>query len=472
MRKKTISLMLALLVALMTMFPLGIKVSATPKLFVAVFSGPELPSNAQQIVEESGGRVVNTLPKAGILMALPVSVDPETFESNLKGRPEIIDVGIDEAQALIPPNTDAYAEGEPTAEGPVVTDYLYNRYQWNMWVIDAEPDKAWEITTGDPKVKVAILDTGIYYEHPDLNPNYDFALSKSFVDWDFDGVIDEDPNDYNGHGTHNAGDVAAVIGGGWPGYRGGTVGIGPTLTLVNLKVLTKEGWGYFSWSMSALYYAVEKKINVASMSFGGYINTSIKEHQSLYNALLRLTNYAYNNGLVMVASAGNGNYDLDKLGPWRHLPSDLPNVISVIATDIWNNKASYSNYGSGSHSMSAPGGDPSDIPPAWHPIQPPAWRYWYSYILSTWSPLSIDLPAAYVWMTGTSAAAPHVAGVAGIILSKYKGLSPHKVRIALQNGAVDIGAPGYDPIFCYGLVNAYRSLTVRPLWVAAPPGHA
>jgi len=463
MRKKSIAFALAFLFVV-ALFPLVSRASAPENVYVAVFSGAELPSNAQQIVEDCGGRVLTTLQKAGVLMAKPVSVDGATFESSLRGRPEIIDVGIDEFTQLIPSDPELYPEAEPTAEGLVVTDYFYNRYQWNMWIIDAKPDKAWSITTGDPNVKVAILDTGIYYNHPDIAPNYDWVLSTSFVDLNFDGVIDEDPMDYNGHGTHCAGTVAGVIGGGWPNYRGGIVGVGPTLSVVNLKVMTKDGWGYFSWAMSALYYAVVNGIDVASMSFGGYVNTSIKTHQGLYNALLRLTNWACTNGLVMVASTGNENYDMGAIKPYRHIPSDLPSVIAVTGTDIWNNKASYSNYGDCLHGIAAPGGDPSATPPLWHPVQPPAWRYWYAFVLSTWSPLSV-IPgfygAVYVWMTGTSAAAPHVAGVAGLIRSRYPGFNPEMVRIALQIGALDIGKPGYDLYFNYGLVNAYQPLIQR-----------
>jgi subtilisin family serine protease len=305
------------------------------------------------------------------------------------------------------------------------------------------------------------MDTGIDYLHPDLAPNYDFALSRSFVDIDFDGIIDEDEMDYNGHGSHCGGIVAAAINNDPNDAK--CVGVGPTLDLVNLKVMTYEGWGYFSWDIVAIYYAVENGIDVISMSFGGYVPMFDQGGSALFSALQRVFNYASRNGIVAVASAGNSYMDMDGLYSWRHLPSQCSNVICVIGTNIYNDLAydpgSWgSNYGSCLHGISAPGGDWADVEPEWYePIIPPA--YWwgvYGYVFSTWARTTTGW--SYAWAGGTSMAAPHVAGVAGLILSVRPGCTPSQVEYFLRSGAEDIGELGYDEYFNFGLVNAYNSV--------------
>lgn len=236
--------------------------------------------------------------------------------------------------------------------------------------------------------------------------------------------------------------------------------------MVNLKVMGAGGTGYFEWDFAAIYYAVEHGINVVSMSFGGYAvmaGGAKKGDSALFAALQRLFNYANRNGIVCVAAAGNAGANMDGLpGGIRHLPSQCSNVIAVIATDINNNLASYSNYGSRLNGMSAPGGDlpiPT-TPPAWFapyiPYLPYPQNTYYSLCYGPY--LVIGGVAYYAWADGTSMATPQVAGVAGLILSVNPDLKPSQVQYFLQKGAVDIGKPGFDMYFNFGLLNAYRSV--------------
>jgi len=464
--KKAVLVSITLLLSMVALASFPMPVSALAKegpAYIVVFSGWNLPADVDAIIAECGGRVGSKLPNIGVVTALP-TIDPAAFEFNLNQRSEIIDFGHDYVAEVpdylvIPVNESVLADGS----GPKVIDPYYWTYQWHLWhTIEASPKGAWSITTGTHDVKVAILDTGIDYNHGDLAPNYDFALSKSFVDWNFDGTIDEPEIDENGHGSHCAGNVAAAINNNPNDWK--CVGIGPNLDLVNLKVMGKSGSGYFSWDFDAIYYAVEKGVDVVSMSFGAYVPMAggVKEGGSaLFSALQRLFNYANRNGIVCIASAGNLGLDMDGLHSWRHLPSQCSNVICVIGTDIYDDIAHTawgSNYGSCLHGISAPGGDFAYREPKWYKgtIPPAYWRYWYGLIFScdAWTTTGYR----YVWMGGTSMAAPQVAGVAGLILSVKPGLNPSQVQYFLQQGAEDIGDPGYDQYFNFGLLNAYNSV--------------
>lgn len=449
----------------LTVFPsqgLAVPLAKEGDAYFIVFEKMKLPPNAEAIIEECGGRVVHKYPNIGVLTALPMS-SPSAFEEMLAQRDDVSRFGHDYVaevpKAII---QTMVAEDAVLESGPVPVDPYYWYYQWHLWhTIEASPWGAWEISTGDPDIKVAILDTGIDYLHPDLAPNYDFVLSRSFVDWDFDGIPDEPPMDENGHGSHCAGIVAAAINNDLTTAK--CVGIGPDLTLVNLKVMGAGGSGYFAWDFDAIYYAVENGIDVVSMSFGAYVPMFDQGGSALMAALQRLFNYANRNGIVCIASAGNSYMDMDGLYSWRHLPSQCANVISVIATNIYNDLSFDpgvwgTNYGSCLFGMSAPGGDAAvEGRPDWYWTLPPGvWNPVYGYVFSTYAMTASGY--MYAWMGGTSMAVPHVAGVAGLILSVNPRLRPSQVKHYLFQGATDIGDPGYDQFFNFGLLNAYNSL--------------
>jgi len=280
--------------------------------------------------------------------------------------------------------------------------------------LDAELNKSWGVKHIDAGkvhpynkgsgVKVAIIDTGIDYDHPDLSANY-------HVGHDF-ANDDNNPMDDNGHGTHCAGIIAALD------NNTGVIGVAPQACLYSVKVLDSGGSGYISDVIAGIQWAVDNGMDIISMSFGSNSNS-----RSLQNAC----DNAYGNGLILVAAAGN---DYKAWGSWWEAntvdyPARYNSVIAVGATDKNNNKASWSSTGSALE-LAAPG-------------------------VSIYSTYWND---SYTTKSGTSMACPHVAGVAALILAGEPGLSNAQVRTRLRQTANDLGSVGRDKWYGYGLVDA------------------
>ena len=311
---------------------------------------------------------------------------------------------------------------------------------------DIDGPEAWELTTGSSEVILAIIDTGIDYEHLDLGDNVwrnpgEIAGDgidndgNGYVDdvygWDFVGN-DNDPMDDNGHGTHVAGTIGAV------GNNGtGVAGINWNVQLMALKFLDDTGSGSTSDAVEAINYATLMKrdygVNVVasnnSWGGGGYSS-------SLRDAIAA----AGNEGILFVAAAGNGGTDGvgDNNDEYPHYPSnyDLDNIISVAATDRNDRLASFSNYGAASVDLAAPG-------------------------VSIYS----TLPDGYGWYSGTSMAAPHVTGVVGLLASLSPGATAGEIKSAILAGADPIsGMTGLS--VTGGRLNAYGALQV--MGVAGP----
>ncbi|UCH32768.1 MAG: S8 family serine peptidase [Candidatus Bathyarchaeota archaeon] len=424
--------------------------------YVIEFKGNKLPKNAEAIIEECGGTPTSMLPELAVAAAMP-NGDSAAFEQALAENDAIKcfdhDYITEVPDSLTIPVAEELVEVE---NGPDFIDPYYWTYQWHLWhTIEASPTGAWLYTTGSPDVSVAVLDTGIDYNHGDIIPNYDFVLSRSFVPENLSTPqLESDPMDYESHGTWCGGLVAAAVNDNPDDWK--CIGVGPTLNLVNLKVMDYTGSGYFSWVFEAVYYAVANDIDVISMSLGGYLPRGVaRSFQSICN---KVFNYAESNGIICVGSAGNQGWDMDWVHAYYvHVPSQCSGVIDVIGTDIYDDIAHTawgSNYGSSLHGIAAPGGDYAFVKPEWYP--PITWQFWYGLCFSThaWTTTGFR----YSWKGGTSMAAPHVAGVAGLILSVNPDLSPAQVRHFLFQGAEDLGMPGYDEYYNFGRLNAFNSL--------------
>lgn len=265
----------------------------------------------------------------------------------------------------------------------------------------------WPTNTG-VGVKVAVLDSGIDATHPDLSANY--AGGYDFLD------NDDSPNDLNGHGTHVSGTIAAE------NNLIGVVGVSPGVELYSLKFLDASGSGYSSDAIAGIQWAVNNGIQVLNMSYGSYFSNRTEK-----SALDK----AYAAGMLLVAAAGNDGNTL------KLYPAAYSSVMAVAATDLNNNRASFSSYYSDVE-IAAPGvGINSTLPT-------------YSVYLNT----EYGYDSNYDELNGTSMATPHVSGAAALVFASDTNLSNVDVRNRLNSTATDLGAAGRDIYFGFGLVNA------------------
>lgn len=261
---------------------------------------------------------------------------------------------------------------------------------WGVSRIGA--DKIWDTATGIG-VTVAVIDTGVEITHPDLQGKvgrgYDFVNDK------------ESAEDDNGHGTHVAGIVIAAR------NNTGTVGVSHGASVMPVKVLNSAGSGYISDVAKGIYWATDNGAHVINLSLGTPVDTDV---------LRRAVNYASSRGVLMVAAAGN------EYGAPCQFPAAYDNVLCVVATDSSNRLASFSNV---EGELAAPG-------------------------VSNYSTF---LGGTYRYLSGTSMAAPHVAGSLAVLRGICSDCSSSELIGTLRDTAIDLGAEGTDVIFGYGLVD-------------------
>lgn len=311
---------------------------------------------------------------------------------------------------------------------------------------DIDAPEAWDISTGNDNVVIAVLDTGIDYHHSDLilniwnNPgepnctnnvdNDSNGYRDDCLGWDFVNN-DNDPIDDNGHGTHVAGIIGAV------GNNGtGIAGVMWNVRLMPVKVLDFMGVGNDMDIIDGIEYAVDNGAQVINASWGGYGPFS----WSLYNAI----SSANTAGVLFVAAAGNGQLGGDGIGDNNDLtpfyPASysryLPNIISVAATDQDDVRVPFSNYGTNTVHVAAPG----------------------VYILSTIPQNLYSDMSDKEFLEGTSMAAPHVSGLAGLLMSYYTNASHSQIRGMILR-YVDIKPTLIDWIFTGGRINAYSAIS-------------
>ena len=264
---------------------------------------------------------------------------------------------------------------------------------------------AWKVTRGSHDVVVAVLDTGVDHQHEDLAANmWHDPSDSSIVGWDF---VSNDNNPYDllgagnpGHGTHCAGNVGAV------GQNGvGTSGIAQEVSLMALRVLDENGYGETAWGMQAIDWAVENGAHIISASWGSSGLTD--EDLLMKEAIAR----AQAKGILFVAAAGNtssddpDDADNDNNPNARTYPAsfDLPNIISVAASNQKGKLADFSHFGAKMVHLAAPGERSFSTVPNANKYEDIA-----------------EMNGIKVSWDGTSMAAPQVAGAAALLLAKHR----------------------------------------------------
>jgi serine protease len=332
----------------------------------------------------------------------------------------------------------------------VPNDALYDS-QWHYPFISL-PD-AWDISTGNSNVVVAVVDTGVLLDHPDINgqlvSGYDFISSTdSSLDGDGVDADPDDPGDLSGvgrssfHGTHVAGTIAAASNNGI-----GVAGIAWNARIMPLRALGYGGGTAYDIIQAVKYAAglttdyagVQNAdpVEIINLSLGG---TTYSQTEALVYEAVRAQ------GVIIVAAAGN-NASAEKV-----YPAAYNGVVSVSAVTITGSLAAYSSHGD-SIDVAAPGGSSTDANAD-------------GYVDGVLSTIGDDsdgtIETGYAFSIGTSMAAPHVSGVVALMKALYPAMTPDQFDALLKGGYLtrDLGDPDWDSQFGWGLIDAYQAVLI------------
>ncbi len=348
-------------------------------------------SEAQRLalIEAAGGRLLRHLPALSAdLVAFPTA----QIASGSPAEAELMSAMAEQAAvSYVEPNY-TYTISAPFTP----TDTLLSQqYAWSR--IDAYD--GWGLSRGSANVVIAVIDSGVQLDHPDLQgklvAGYDFVQN------------DSDPGDPVGHGTHVAGTAAAATNNG-----AGVAGTCPECRVMPVRVISATGSGFVSDIAEGIVYAADRGAKVINLSLGGAASSTLKS----------AVDYAWGKGAFLACAAGNSGTSSTA----DAYPGAYDNCFAVAATNSADGRASYSNYG------------------VWVEVGAPG-----DQILSTYK------GSTYSLLSGTSMAAPHVAGLAGLLASQ--GYSNAAIRERICATADDIAGTGGS--WSCGRINLERALT-------------
>lgn len=357
--------------------------SILPAQRIIVFQDSVTPAEGSQIVQKAGGRIVHHLRLINAIAAQFEARSIRAAESSLRTRPEIVRIETDFPQKWIESRSPSWADAPLPDVGDVIRPLQWSRralasdpeIPWGVEMVNAPA--AWTLNRG-AGVKVAVIDTGIDYDHPDLRPNVKGGWNAT------DAERANDFKDDHGHGTHVAGTVAAVR------NSVGVAGVAPEAELYGVKVLDAYGSGTFADVIAGIDWAVHKRMDVANMSLGASVGTE---------SLAAAVKAAAEAGVAIIAAAGNSGGSVG-------YPAFYPEAIAISALDSNSRLAWFSSRGP-QVAFAAPGVD----------------------VYSTY------LGGGYETLSGTSMACPHVAGLAALAISAKGVHGPAATRAALGAAA-------------------------------------
>ncbi len=330
-----------------------------------------------------------------------------TTIASAQKQPDTVAVGVEHKVHLNPPALSSAQRKDVAASS---TNDPWAPAQWAS--IDLDYDGLANLTTGAGRT-VAVVDTGVDATHPDLAAN--ILPGQSFVPGS------PEPVDDNGHGTHISGIIAALRNNGI-----GTVGIAPNAKILPVKVLDASGSGTISGVVNGILWAAGQNVDVINLSLG-----STEDDDVLHTAV----QYAVNRGTAVVAAAGNERTS----GSPVMFPAAYSEVIAVAAVNYYFGIAWFSSAGS-YVDVGAPGED----------------------IVSSWQGGGVQ------YESGTSMAAPHVAGLIADLRALKPNATVAQLKNAVENTALDLGAPGFDTDFGHGLIKPVAAANATNLLVTPP----
>ncbi len=457
--------------------------------YVVLYKEGANAADAQKAIEAAGGSIVKVNTAVGLATVTTTNSgffaavkDNSAIEGVARNRvigtaPKAARVQAGAAKAIQAKavEKEGRAGATPVKRGKNPKAEPLSDLQWDMQQIHA--NEAHKYETGDKRVLVGVLDTGVDGSHPDIAPNFNRALSRNFtvdIPTDANGdVVDGpcevascvDPADVDddGHGTHVASSIASPV------NRLGVSGVAPNVSIVNIRAGQDSGYFFLQPTVDALTYAGDIGIDVVNMSY--YVDPwlfncvdnpadspeSQLEQATIIRATQRALDYAHNRGVTLISAAGNEAMDYTKTNtdtsspdfvsvpgqaPYsrtippscKSMPGEGDHVISVSSTGISKRKAYYSNYGDGFVDVASPGGDvydtsdnTRDITKATLSAYPKSLAVANGEIDENGEPTvpyvvkdcNGSVCGYYQYLQGTSMASPRAVGVAALIVSKY-----------------------------------------------------
>ncbi|MBK6766589.1 MAG: S8 family peptidase [bacterium] len=302
----------------------------------------------------------------------------------------------------------------------------YYSFQWHLPLIGLE--QAWDITRGDASVTVAVLDQGFQFDHED----WVGIATRNPRDCISNDNNPEEPTLDDSHGMHTAGTIFART-----DNTTGIAGIAPLCTLMPVRVLDNTGSGSSEAIANGFAWAAQHGADVVNASLG-FPNEDNLPPQDPGQPLSGAVQQCADAGVIMAVSSGNDNAD------YVSYPAAYQACIAVGATALNNARAPYSNMGA-ALDVTAPGGNTDEDLNG---------DQYFDGVLSTLR--TAQSGDYYGFWQGTSMAAPHVAGLAALVLSH--GCPADQVREAIESTCLDLGSPGWDTQFGYGRINALAAL--------------
>ena len=447
--------------------------------FLVLMKGQSIDPGFESQVKNLGGKVTRSHAGAGIASVSGLTDAAAAQLATTAGVSQVkhdvvVSLDLPTSPSVLPDAAVIGFRGKSSHPSP--TQAAGYAFQWNLRLIGA--DKAWAAgKLGSSSVTVAILDTGIDYDSPDLNGLVDLSRSVSFMGPELgetslsdDEITDRyfptrnKISDYEGHGTNVATQVSS--------NAAKFAGVTAKTRLIGVKVLGADGSGSFGGILDGVLWAADLHANVANLSLGATFPTA--GNQDFIDFIARVFDYAKQKRMLIVVAAGNSSKDLDNNGATYVAFCDAPHVLCVsavgpaVAKDIGTPKedapAYYTNFGLNSISVAAPGGSGSATTSnwAWGPDN-------FSWV---WSDCSKTLIAGFTATgpitpcaggffsyvaIGTSQASPHAAGLAALLISVTGESKSMEIKRYIEKSAFlpTIFPPQY---YGHGRINVWKAV--------------